>query len=56
MLNGINQMHKVKNVFITDGSCMAGCTNFCAYLPIASIWTITHQSSLTSYRVITDYQ
>lgn len=29
VLNGINQMHDVKNVFITDGSCMtsAGCQN-----------------------------
>jgi len=23
VLNGFNQMHAVKNVFITDGSCMA---------------------------------
>jgi len=29
VLNGFNQMHDVKNVFITDGSCMtsAGCQN-----------------------------
>jgi choline dehydrogenase-like flavoprotein len=29
VLNGFNQMHEVKNVFITDGSCMtsAGCQN-----------------------------
>ena len=54
MLNRINQMHKVKNMFITDGSCMAGCIDFCAYHQIA-IGTIIQQSSLTSYSVITDY-
>ncbi len=29
VLNGFNQMHEVKNVFITDGSCMtsSACVN-----------------------------
>ena len=29
MLNAFNQMHEVRNVFITDGSCMtsSGCQN-----------------------------
>ncbi|MNT99496.1 Fructose dehydrogenase large subunit [compost metagenome] len=29
VLNGFNQIHAVKNVFITDGSCMtsSGCQN-----------------------------